>query len=216
MAPAGHPGPMDPRLALGDQFVTALATADGAALAALLHPDATLLALVPDGLVEEAGTAAVTARARRWFGRATRVDVASRNVDVVNGRVRASFRAVLDGPRGRETVEQHAFLDVDGGRVRAIRLACSGFMREEASAGARAGEARVHDYDAGDLGCASGLPDAFRRRLGEVPVGEALAVRVRDPSAKEDLPALARLLGHEVAAIEPVADGLVIRVVRRK
>lgn len=54
-------------------------------------------------------------------------------------------------------------------------------------------------YDAGELGCGAELADAIRQRLGTLRAGETLAVVVRDPAAKVDLPALAWLLGHEVA-----------------
>jgi TusA-related sulfurtransferase len=63
------------------------------------------------------------------------------------------------------------------------------------------------------MGCADGLPQEFRRRIRTVPVGEKLVVIARDPAAKEDLPALARMLGHKVLSVETQEDGrLVINV----
>lgn len=64
-----------------------------------------------------------------------------------------------------------------------------------------------HRYDAGDLGCATGLPKEFRRRLGDVTAGEQLEVVTSDPAAREDLPSLARLLGHSVTSVETAPDG---------
>lgn len=70
-------------------------------------------------------------------------------------------------------------------------------------------------YDAGDLGCGDGLPRELRRRLAEIPVGSALEVIVRDPSAKADLPPLVRMMGHRVRSEEAQPDGrLVIEVER--
>ncbi len=81
-------------------------------------------------------------------------------------------------------------------------LLCSGHRPE-----ARAGDAQVHRFEAGDLGCSSGLPEEFRRRIDAIPVGSILEVRTRDPSAREDLPALARLLGHKVLSVEASSGG---------
>ena len=75
----------------------------------------------------------------------------------------------------------------------------------------------THEFDAGTLGCGDGLAGAFRDRIGQVGVGELLRVRTADPSAKEDLPSLARLMGHMVRAVDAHPDGsLTITVERRR
>jgi TusA-related sulfurtransferase len=89
-------------------------------------------------------------------------------------------------------------------------------MVEDSPAREALAASRAVAYDAGDLGCGDGLGREFRRRIAEVPAGARLAVTVRDPSAKADLPPLARLLGHLVLSEEPLGDGrLVITVERR-
>jgi HD-GYP domain-containing protein (c-di-GMP phosphodiesterase class II)/TusA-related sulfurtransferase len=71
--------------------------------------------------------------------------------------------------------------------------------------------------DAGDMGCADGLAQEFRRRIASVPVGASLKVVVNDPAAKEDLPSLTRLLGQRVIATEAQDDGrLTITMERQK
>jgi TusA-related sulfurtransferase len=73
----------------------------------------------------------------------------------------------------------------------------------------------IHHFDAGDLGCADGLAGEFRRRIQQIPVGEVLEVSTRDPAAKEDLPPLARMMGHVVRSIEASGDGrLMVKVER--
>jgi len=57
------------------------------------------------------------------------------------------------------------------------------------------------------MGCADGLAQEFRRRIGSVPVGGSLEVVVSDSAAKEDLPSLARLLGQRVTSVEAHEDG---------
>ena len=75
----------------------------------------------------------------------------------------------------------------------------------------------THEFDAGTLGCGDGLAAAFKDRIGQVEVGDLLRVRTTDPSAKEDLPSLARLMGHAVLDVEPRSDGsLTVTIERRR
>jgi TusA-related sulfurtransferase len=73
---------------------------------------------------------------------------------------------------------------------------------------------RVHEFDAGDLSCATGLAGEFRRQIQRIPLGDALLVTTGDPSAKEDMPPLARMMGHTVRSIESRDGSLVIDVER--
>ena len=76
--------------------------------------------------------------------------------------------------------------------------------------------AGTHRFDAGNLGCADGLASEFRRRIGAIPVGDVLVVTARDPAAKEDLPPLARMMGHAVLSIESPGDGRLLFTVERR
>ncbi|MGQ0832075.1 MAG: sulfurtransferase TusA family protein [Microthrixaceae bacterium] len=67
-------------------------------------------------------------------------------------------------------------------------------------------------HDAGELGCGDGLAAWFRERLRETPTGVVLCSVVRDPSARVELPALARLMGQRVVSVEALDEGLAIRV----
>jgi TusA-related sulfurtransferase len=114
----------------------------------------------------------------------------------------------LDGPH---LIEQHLMLDVDAdGHVVRIDLLCSGFRPIVAGEAAA-----VHRFDAGDLGCADGLAAEFRRQVTSIPVGDVLVVTTRDPAAKEDLPSLARLMGHVVRSSEASEDGRLLITVER-
>lgn len=73
----------------------------------------------------------------------------------------------------------------------------------------------VNHFDAGELGCATGLTMEFRRRIQGVEVGEVLEVVVHDPSAKVDLPSLARMMGHRVRSAESRDDGAGILLIER-
>ena len=73
-----------------------------------------------------------------------------------------------------------------------------------------------HRFDAGTLSCADGLAGEFRRRIEAISVGDVLVVSARDPAAKEDLPSLARMMGHAVRSIETPGDGRLLITVERR
>ncbi|MGZ5213394.1 MAG: sulfurtransferase TusA family protein [Actinomycetota bacterium] len=112
----------------------------------------------------------------------------------MGGRLAISYRFRLHRSDGWKVIEQHLMADVGpDGCLMAIDLLCSGF-RSVADPDANG----VHRFDAGDLGCADGLAGEFRSQIAAVPIGDVLMVTARDPAAKEDLPALARMMGHAV------------------
>lgn len=59
------------------------------------------------------------------------------------------------------------------------------------------------------------MPMEFRRTMQGIEVGEVIEFRMRDPSAKEDLPPLARMMGHRILAEEELDDGALAVVVER-
>ena len=61
--------------------------------------------------------------------------------------------------------------------------------------------AEVHDFEAGDLGCGTGLPRAFAEHMHSITVGDILRATVKDAAAREDLPALARMLAATIGRI---------------
>ena len=85
----------------------------------------------------------------------------------------------------------------------------------ESGNGAEQQPGSVHTFDAGDLSCATGLAEEFRRQMRQIPLGDELLVTTGDPSAKEDLPPLARMMGHTVRSIESSHDGSLVIDVER-
>lgn len=73
----------------------------------------------------------------------------------------------------------------------------------------------THEFDAGTMGCAEGLSQEFKRQINAIPVGDVLVTIARDPIAKDDLPALARLLGHKVHSVEFNQNAEIIVTVER-
>jgi len=198
--------------ATSHKFLELLAARDFERLVASLASDAHARFLLPHGLEEYDGRDAIVGRIRSWFGSASVFDLAASTEDEVGMRHRISWRfnVVRDG--SRQVIEQLVYLDFGPRGIERIDLLCSGFLAEP---GVAAGPTPV--FDAGDMGCADGLAQEFRRQIAKVSVGESLEVVVSDPAAKEDLPSLARLLGQRITSTEAHDDGrLTITVERQK
>ena len=69
--------------------------------------------------------------------------------------------------------------------------------------------------DVGDMSCGEGLPMECRRTMQALEVGSTVEFVVRDPSAKEDLAPLARMMGHRVVAEEHLDNGALSVIVER-
>jgi TusA-related sulfurtransferase len=186
----------------GRAFLEALTSRDFEGVEASLDPDIRFRGLLPGGLRELSGAAVVTDQLRSWFEEADAFKVEEIVAEDIADRLRISYRFRLHDEDGWAVIEQQAFCDVDDGRIERIDLVCSGFRPV---AEPEAGD--VHRFNAGELGCADGLAQEFRRRIRAIPVGDALFVATRDPAAKEELPSLARLLGNTVRSVESLDDG---------
>jgi len=198
--------------ATSHKFLELLAARDFERLVASLASDAHARFLLPHGLEEYDGRDAIVARIRSWFGSASVFDLAASTEDEVGMRHRISWRfnVVRDG--SRQVIEQVVYLDLSPQGIERIDLLCSGFLAEP---GIAVGPAQV--FDAGDMGCADGLAQEFRRQIAKLSIGGTLEVVVSDPAAKEDLPSLARLLGQRITSTEAHDDGrLTITVERQK
>jgi TusA-related sulfurtransferase len=186
----------------GRAFLEALTSRDFEGVEASLDPDIRFRGLLPDGLHELRGAATVTDQLRSWFEKPDAFEVEGSSVEEMADRFRINYRFRLHDAQGWRVIEQVAFCDADDGRIERIDLVCSGFRPVvEPTAG------HVHHFAAGEMGCADGLAQEFRRRIRAIPVGAALVVAARDPAAKEELPSLARLLGNTVRSVESLDDG---------
>jgi TusA-related sulfurtransferase len=194
------------------KFLELLAARDFERLAATLASDAHARFLLPHGLEEYDGRDAIVARIGSWFGSATVFDLTSSSEDEVGIRHRISWRFSVVRDGSRQVIEQLVYLDLGMQGIEQIDLLCSGFQNEVS---VNAGPTQV--FDAGDMGCADGLAQEFRRQIAKVSIGGSLEVVVSDPAAKEDLPSLARLLGQRITSTEAHDDGrLTITVERQK
>jgi TusA-related sulfurtransferase len=196
------------------QLVEAVAARDVGGIAGTLAPDVRFRYLIPPGPGEVVGAENAAAKYFDWFGDAAALEVLDVLVKPVSDRTSATYRFLVHGEGGWEVIEQQTFLDVDTeGQITSIDLLCSGFRPAEGPEGV--GSLQTHEFDAGTMGCTDGLAPEFRRRIGAIPVGDVLVVTARDPAAKEDLPPLARMMGHTVRSIEAQGDGRLVITVER-
>jgi TusA-related sulfurtransferase len=199
---------------VGEAFVHALADRDFERFRAAIVEDVRFRLLLPKGPQAHSGVAETVESFVRWYGDVDELHLESSSVETVAGRLVLMYRFRLHDEDGWQVIEQHVVADVaPDGRLEKIDLLCSGFLPvigpgDESSS--------THPFDAGDLGCADGLATEFRRRIGAIPVGDVLVVTARDPAAKEDLPPLARMMGHEVRSIETPEDGRLLMTVERR
>ena len=192
-------------------FLAALTAREFTAAHSVLAQDVRFRMLVPPGLMTDEGADATIGWFKSWFAEADPFQVEASSAEEVEGRAAVTYRLRLHNANGWQLIEQHLMLDVGAdGRVEAIDLLCSGFrpIAPDEPDG-------MHRYNAGDLGCADGLAGEFRRQIQQIPVGHVLVVSTRDPAAKEDLPSLARLMGHVVRSIEAPGDGRLLVSVER-
>jgi TusA-related sulfurtransferase len=201
------------RTTVVERFVEAVARVDYRATFAALSHDVRFRYLIPSGPGELIGAADVAARYFEWFGETDSLEVQALVVDPLPDRVSARYRFLLHEQGGWEVVEQQSYIDVDErGRITAIDLLCSGFRP---LGGDEEDTMRTHEFDAGSLSCADGLAREFRRRISALPPGDVLVVETIDPAAKEDLPPLARMMGHTVLSVEPSDGGRLLITVER-
>lgn len=198
----------------GEAFVNALADRDFKRLRAAIADDVRFRLLLPKGPQAHSGVAETVESFVRWYGDVDELHLESSSVEAVAGRLVLMYRFRLHDEDGWQVIEQHVVADVaPDGRLEKIDLLCSGFLP---IIGPEDGSSSIHPFDAGDLGCADGLAGEFRRRIGAIPVGDVLVVTARDPAAKEDLPPLARMMGHEVRSVETPDDGRLLMTVERR
>jgi TusA-related sulfurtransferase len=212
--PVGDADDRDPGRDAAERLVGAIAARDYTRLFGVLARDARFRYMIPSGPGQVAGAADVAAKYFEWFGDVVALEVQAVLVQRVSDRTSARYRFLLREGHDWEVVEQQAYLDVDAdGRVAAIDLLCSGFRPTDGPGGVSS--TGTHEFDAGTMSCADGLASEFRRRIGAIPVGDVLAVTARDPAAKEDLPPLARLMGHTIHSVEAPGDGRLVITVER-
>jgi hypothetical protein len=138
---------LTPPFTVGGAVLEALATHRFDQLAEALEPDASLLALLPRGVVELHGAPEICRQFQRWFGDVDEFEVADASVGQMGALLQLRWRLRLQGPRlgpGVKVVEQHVYAATGpSGHINRLSLLCSGFWDERTDAG----EASPHATD---------------------------------------------------------------------
>jgi TusA-related sulfurtransferase len=197
-------------------FAEAILSRDFARLAGMFDPNVEFKALTPGGFREAAGPEATTGWFVEWFGGGHAQELVMNEPFAIGDRIGLRFRLrrqLGETPQSASwyLIEQDCFADAGPLGIERLTLVCSGHTREPAR-----GPGAVHEFDAGDLGCSDGLPQEFMRRIRAVEIGDLLRVTTRDPSARQDLPSLARMNGHTVAPPQDLGDGRTLFVIERR
>jgi hypothetical protein len=118
------------RWSVGGLLLEALAERDFDRMTDCFEPAATMRALLPPGLAESEGAAAIVQNLRSWFGGAEDFEVLDGTVGEVGGRLHLSWRLRMRptpwGDDSWHVIEQQAYVRADE-RIEAIDLLCSGF-----------------------------------------------------------------------------------------
>jgi hypothetical protein len=119
---------------VGDALLWSLADGHFDQLAMMFEPDATLTALLPDGLHEWQGPARICEAFVGWFGRVDECTLLDGAVARHGPRLQMRWRARVRGGGFGDAdfvVEQHAYVDpAPTGRIQQMSMLCSGFVKE--------------------------------------------------------------------------------------
>jgi hypothetical protein len=123
-----------PQFALAGAFLQGLAAQEFGQLGGALAADAHLRALLPPGLREWTGAAAIAGQFAHWFGDTEDFELIEATVGEVGGRLHLRWRLRLQAGRlgaGWFTVEQQVYADTAAdGRIARLDLLCTGYRRE--------------------------------------------------------------------------------------
>jgi hypothetical protein len=118
----------------GERFVAALAARDYSRLATTLAPNVRMRALIPPGPVEISGREATSAKFSSWFGEVEDLELVSSGSEAIADRLHVYYRLRVKRPGDVwKLVEQHLLCALDGDRITALDLICSGFRPDAQS-----------------------------------------------------------------------------------
>ncbi len=125
------------RWSIGGIFLEGLCARDFRLVAATLHQNVEMRALLPSGFSDWHGRSEAVSAFQSWFGSADQFEVVDATLGEVAGRLHLAWRARLrpapfDRGAGWHVIEQHAFAEgVE--TIEALDLICSGFRADRSN-----------------------------------------------------------------------------------
>jgi hypothetical protein len=114
------------------EWVEALADRDPERLSEVLADDVRLRALLPGGLVDLTGRAALVGEFKRWFDGLDTVRVADATAGPFSDRILLHYEVELEKKGRRWVVAQSVVSTVTDRRIGTLDLVCTGFRPAEA------------------------------------------------------------------------------------
>lgn len=118
--PAGVRGP-------AAVYLEAIVDRDLARLTRILDGTASMRALIPPGVRQASGADQVASLVLGWFAGAAAVELCDADTAVIGSRTRLRYRLRITGDDQVYDAEQVAYLTLNGDRIAAADLLCSGF-----------------------------------------------------------------------------------------
>jgi hypothetical protein len=115
------------------KFAKALGRKDAVALKEILHPDVNFRAMTPGGFWEadEANQVIDEILLGKWFEPTDEItEVVAIETDRIGPRERVGYRFKITNPDGKHVVEQQAYFEPEGDRIRWLRVMCAGMLPE--------------------------------------------------------------------------------------
>jgi len=111
----------------GRRFTAALSNRDFGSLQTIFHPDVRSRLLIPPGLVTPLGAKGVIENYRQWFGQADFFEMRQADIGCIGQRLHIFYQILIKDADGWSVLEQHAFGNLENGRIKRFDLMCSGF-----------------------------------------------------------------------------------------
>jgi len=189
---------------IGESFMQALAAMDFDAVERIFSPKVNFRSLVPSGERFASTASAAVGWLRDWFGDEETIQPLQSNVEMVRDVLCIHYRFRVRAQGGEwQIIEQHAYSEIQRGRIAEMRLVCSGFHADpdsssETGSGAKPRLGGALFYDAGAKSCTEGPLEEISRLMRQLNSGQTLEIHATNPSVARDLPAWCRLTGHEL------------------
>ena len=187
---------------VGESFLAALTARDFEALEQIFMPKASFRSLVPSTERFGSTASAAVGHLRNWFGDKDTIEVIQSTTEMIDDVLSLQYRLRTHNRLdGWQVIEQHAYCEIQDGKIHKMRLVCSGFHPDpDQSTDFRLGGTLF--YDAGAKSCAEGPLEEIARLMRPLASGQTLEIHATHPSVAGDLPAWCRLTGHELISQE--------------
>jgi len=222
---------------LGEDWIEAIVGKDFEGLAKLCQPDVSGSLLLPKRIPAVENMADLTKEVERWFGHYDSIEKEQSRIAMVGEKLAIFYRLRCIENGTADLIEQQIYCSMLDGRIKQLRLLCSGFQPdlvygETQLDGARSSLASFipsskmatpHSHallefkaNGSDGSTCALLTPFIKQKLGELNSGQVLEVHVDDITAKEDIESWSRLSGNALLKIDQRAGHELVFYISKK